>query len=157
MTGDPQPPAEVDRPTITTMQALVRGAINTRHVTVGEAAELARGYCYARHPALPATAVSAAVDYVLMSLQLLRPVPFSVERNGREYREVAPHDLVQHMGYMFRFDERGKPYSAASLKEDLASVAALYLVRHMTARGYIVLAPKQTETAPSSSNQWPKA
>ena len=103
-------------------------------MTVGEAAELAPGYCYARHPALLAATLSAAVDYVLMSLQLLRPVPFSVERDGREYREVAPHNLAQHIGYMFRFDERGKPYAAASLKEDLASVAALYLVRHDGAR-----------------------
>jgi hypothetical protein len=53
------------------------------------------------------------------------------------------------MGYMFRFNERGKPYGAASLKEDLASIAALYLVRHMTARGYIVLAPKQDGRAQS--------
>lgn len=156
MTDDPQPPPEIDRATITTMQMMVRGAINDRHLSVGEAAELARGYCYARHPALPAAALSAAVDYVLMSLQLLRPMPFSVERDGREYSEVSPHHLARHIGYMFRFDERGKPYAAASLKEDLASVAALYLVRHMTARGYIVLAPKQTEVASSAGNHWPK-
>ena len=156
MTDDPQPPLEIDRATIVTMQSMVRGAINQRNVTVGEAAELARSYCYARHPALPAAALSAAVDYVLMSLQLLRPVPFSVERDGREYSEVSPHHLARHIGYMFRFDERGKPYAAASLKEDLASVAALYLVRHMTARGYIVLAPKQAEVAPRAGNHWPK-
>ncbi|MES2712549.1 MAG: hypothetical protein V4653_13275, partial [Pseudomonadota bacterium] len=87
-----------------------------------EAAELVRGYCCARHPTLPATAHAAPVDYVLMSLQLLRPAAFTVERDGREYRKVAPHALAQHIGYVFRFDERGRPFGAASLKEDLALV-----------------------------------
>ncbi len=112
-----------------------------------------RGYCCARHPTLPATAHAATVDYVLMSLQLLRPAAFTVERDGREYRKVAPHALAQHIGYVFRFDERGRPFAAASLKEDLALVAALHLARHMTARGYIVLAPEQGGVR---SSHWPK-
>ncbi|MBR0655793.1 hypothetical protein [Plastoroseomonas arctica] len=88
-----------------------------------------------------------------MRLQLLFPVPFTVERDGGEYSEVASHQPAQHIGYTFRFVERGKPYGAASLKEDLASVAALYLLRHMTARGYIALATKQ---AAVPSSHWSK-
>jgi hypothetical protein len=87
MTDDPHLPPEIDRATITTMQAMVRGAVNERHATVGEAAELARGYCYARHPALPATTLSAAVDYVLMSLQLLRPGPSRSKGTGASIKK----------------------------------------------------------------------
>jgi len=93
MADDLPPALEVDRATIVTMQGMVRGAINTRHVTVSEAGELACGYCYARHPALPAIALNAAVDYVLMRL-LRRLQAFTVEWKGRLYPVAPPPPLV---------------------------------------------------------------
>lgn len=47
-----------------------------------EAAAVAEGYCYARYPALTEATGRAAVDYALMTLQLLRAAPTTIDRNG---------------------------------------------------------------------------
>ena len=132
------PPHQVDRAVITAMRDLIQGAINVVRQSVGEASGRAWGFCYARYPALPATIIDQAVEHVLMELQLLPPLPATVEIESEEFREVDDVRLAQAIGYMIAFDERGKPHRVWA--DGANSMAARHLVGHLRARGYVVLA-----------------
>jgi hypothetical protein len=88
MDNNAAPPEQIDRAVIVGMRTLVQNALTVGNHTVGEAGERAWGYCHARYPALPGSIIEQAVEYVLMELQLLPPVPISVEIDGAEFREI---------------------------------------------------------------------
>jgi hypothetical protein len=138
MDNNAAPPEQIDRAVIVGMRTLVQNALTVGNHTVGEAGERAWGYCHARYPALPGSIIEQAVEYVLMELQLLPPVPISVEIDGAEFREIDDTKLASIIGYMIAFDERGKPHRA--WHDGANSMAARHLVQHLRARGYVVMA-----------------
>lgn len=154
-----QPPAAIDRAVITAMEDLVRNAINQRAASVDEAAALAEGYCYARYPALPATVLREAVDYVLMTLQILRAAPLTMDRDGQEFRELDDVTLTRHLSYMLRFSETGRPLAARhlSMHSDATPAAAWQLVHHMRARGFVIMAPTRNPGREISGAPYPPA
>ncbi len=135
--SDPAPPDQIDRAVIVMMRDLVQMALMRGDHTVGEARERAWGYAYARYPALPATVIDQAVEFVLMELQLLPAMPVSVEIGGEEFREIDDVRLAQMIGYMIAFDERGRPHRV--WRDGANSMAARHLVQHLRARGLVVL------------------
>ncbi|MBR0651378.1 hypothetical protein GXW78_17025 [Roseomonas terrae] len=141
------------------MEDLVRNAINQRAASVDEAAALAEGYCFARYPALPATTLRDAVDHVLMTLQIMRAAPLTIDRDGQELREMDDITLTRHLSYMLRFSETGRPLSARHIgvNGDATPAAAWQLVHHMRARGFVIMAPTRSAGRGSAGPYAPNA
>lgn len=142
---DPAPPEGIDQADIDACRSLIRNAVNQRNASIGEAAAEARGFLHARYRRLFSNDLQAAIDWILITMQLLPPAPMTVERGSTTFVEMDEVRLARDITFLLRFSATGKPHSGRNLTAgtDLTSAAATLLIQGFQARGYIVLAPKR--------------
>ncbi|MGG5823769.1 hypothetical protein [Falsiroseomonas sp. HW251] len=127
----------IDSEVLRRMREVLVTAIASRSASLAEAAAEARGLGRGMQPALPASAIDAALNDILRSVGAYQAPPGPVEHDGRRLLPAAPEEVADALAYAMRFNERGKARRTGL--EYASKLAAAELVRHLLASGFVLM------------------